>query len=261
MLCVREALRQGTITQHTRCIFVESNVARALAIMNQAAQFDWTIKPYVHVGPISALNLQGLLGRIKIDYAFLDFCAVMTLPRAQWLHEQLEPQLSDGGSLALTFMRTARLNTLYRVAKRFFLSTRTGREEMLAAQAQLRRSVLVGTIDCGEAERRSPNVAIDRLGYRDVLDITRMEEEFGFKPVTHPPSAIMLGALQGLMPHRSYDLGACLEYKTSPGTNGARMGMLRLDNLRGQAKPQSQFIEKTQLRQLWTADDSHVSQR
>lgn len=219
-LCVKAAIDSGLINRKTWCIFVE----RDPEVMAEARAAISTIKfsttPYFHVGPLSTLSLTGLLGATKLDYAFVDLCAPLTTSRANWLRRELGDALADDAAVALTLNRTTRNCTFVSRCRGYFWQHR---HEWNRAYNHVRTAEYAGSVDVG---------ASPLTGDVHVAETTSQALECGMLPLFHDSSILAAATLQGLLPRFRGTLDTCLEYKTSPGSHGGRMGVIRMRGLK-----------------------------
>jgi hypothetical protein len=249
-LCVKAALESGLITRKTRCIFVERDPEIMAAMQTAVRSCRFTTQPYYHTGAISSLYLAGLLGTRRLDYAFLDFCAALTTPRAAWVHQQLAPMLADGAAMAMTLMRTARNCHFTAACVRYF-------EEQPHEWARAYRRIRCDCAFAGTTDGDDEIAALTRGAW--VSHPCEESLEAGMMPLFHNASVDAAAMIQGLLPHHQTLFDTCLEYKTSPGRSGSRMVVLRTRNLRRDSLRRSRLSHM--LTEMLSTDTSGVGQR
>lgn len=268
MLCVKKAYDQNLITARTRCVFIERDFEIAMQLRKlidyrvfgelRGTGVNLVTEPWLHVGPMASLHLEGLLGQSKLDYAFLDLCTVPTVPRAKWINTVLQPQLNEGASLAFTFTRSPRANKFYE-AVRSFINSRDGHEEYNQAVRALKAAPLV--VNMEQDDTHSGTAA-------DNPDITRICLDSGWGsgsilPIFHVSSVYALVLLQGLLHNKKFRVTACCEYMTyqDSASGGTRMGMLRIDDIYTAKQPQSKLPAYPIVDRYFRENNGHPEQR
>ncbi len=227
--CVRAALESGLIDRRTFCIFVERDPEVVAEMQRHVAKLKLQTRPYYHVGPLSALCLQGVLTGARLDYAFLDLCAPLTTTRADWVYRQLGPALSENSAVALTLPRTVRNCHFVEYCRRYFRATP---HEYNRAMRRTMQAEVCGTTDVASKPTTTPTHLAERWNQRELV------------PFFHETSVLAAATLQALLPHHSGLLDTCVEYKTSPGSSGMRMGVVRLRNLKSDQLSRSRLHKK-----------------
>ena len=240
--CVRAALEAGTIDTMTRLVLVERDEDTAAEMRRIVRRLGFNTNPYYHVGQISSLCLRGVLGSQGLDFAFLDFCAPLTTARADWVYNQLGPVLADNASVALTLLRTVR-NCHFMAESRKYLLRNC--HELVRAHRAIAGAEYVGTTDVGS--RTTQAYAARNWVLDDLV------------PFFHDTSVTMAAIMQGLLPHHRGVLDTCIEYKTSSGGSGSRMGMIRISKLHRDQLSRSRLLDV--LAKLVATEYSPILQR
>ncbi len=104
-LCIEQALKMGTIDQHTQITAAERNPEFITSIQRKLSRFGFSKAPIFHKAELHNLKLTK-----KIDYAMFDLLGTLGNDLVEWLRKSFLPQTVSGTSVAFTFTEFWRNN-------------------------------------------------------------------------------------------------------------------------------------------------------